>query len=494
MEIIMNLSDYNHSVEPFDHQRKHLEEKYGAKAWGLFWEQGTAKTKPIIDTASILFMEGKINGLVVIAPPGVERNWKSDELPKHLPVDVSLDVRAEVFYTAKMHNKAHQSVMKALLHHDGLAVLLMNYSSVMTKVGKKTLWDFLQKRRCLYVLDESHNIKSPGAKRTRTIIASGKYAHYRRVLTGTPISKSPFDVYSQVRFLDDDFWKRRGIQGSTEFRAYFGEWRMAEEVKRELGYDPGYDQLIAYKNLDELSTYLSVITDRVLKEDVLDLPPKLYAKRYVEMTKEQRVVYDGLINEWSYEFASGQIIDAELAIVRLLRLQQVLCNYIPTDKDEPDIIIGPSNPRLGAIEDIRDECHTQGIIWARFTKDVEQLCDLLGKRACRYDGTVDEDQAERNKLGFQAGEYDWFVGTAQKGGPGLTLTQAKRMVYYSNSFRLIDRLQSEDRAHRAGMDDRPVDYTDLIVPGTVDEGIVTNLREKREVSATVLKDAIREWI
>jgi SNF2 family DNA or RNA helicase len=120
--------------------------------------------------------------------------------------------------------------------------------------------------------------------------------------------------------------------------------------------------------------------------------------------------------------------------------------------------------------------------------------DLLGKDAVRYDGSVDEDQAERNKLAFQAGDAKWFVGTAAKGGPGLTLTQAKTMVYFSNSFKLIDRLQSEDRAHRAGMDEHPVNYIDIVANNTVDEQIVTNLRNKRDIASTIQGDEWKEWI
>ena len=120
--------------------------------------------------------------------------------------------------------------------------------------------------------------------------------------------------------------------------------------------------------------------------------------------------------------------------------------------------------------------------------------DLLGKDAVRYDGSVDDDTAERNKLAFNNGDAKWFVGTAQKGGPGLTLTVAKTMVYYSNSFRLIDRLQSEDRCHRAGMDEHPVNYIDIVANDTVDEHIVDNLRNKRDIAVEIQGDPWKEWI
>ena len=120
--------------------------------------------------------------------------------------------------------------------------------------------------------------------------------------------------------------------------------------------------------------------------------------------------------------------------------------------------------------------------------------DMLGPQAVRYDGAVDDDQAERNKLAFQKGDAKWFVSNAQKGGSGLTLTQAKTVVYYSNSFRLLDRLQSEDRAHRGGMDEHPVNYIDIMSDLHIDDHIVTNLRNKRNVSAEILQDHMKDWI
>ena len=491
---------YEHVVDPFNHQKEHLEKHWRTTAYGLFWEQGTAKTKPIIDTASLLYMNKEIDALLVVAPPGVERNWKTDEIPKHMPPDVALDTMAETFLTSRKHTKNHQRLMEKLVRHEGLAVLLISYNAFMTKAGKDFVWKFLRRRRALYVLDEAHNIKNPGAKRTKSIIASGKYATHRRILTGTPIAVGPFDVYSQIRFLDEEFWKRKGIGGAVEFRQYFGEWLTRADVQALHGYDPGFDKLVRYRNLDKLEKWIQEITDRVLKDDVLDLPPKLYSKRYFEMTKEQLAVYDQLAEEFMVEFDDGTFLDGELAIVRLLRFQQILCNYVPTvDLENPDVhnyrMLGDKNPRLNAMEEIRDEVYQPTIVWAKFTKDVDQLMDLLGSKAVQYDGSVDDDQAERNKMAFQAGDADWFVGTAQKGGPGLTLTQAKNMVYYSNSFRLIDRLQSEDRCHRAGMDEHPVNYIDICCSnGHIDENIIRNLRDKRGISSQLLGDELKDWI
>lgn len=153
----------------------------------------------------------------------------------------------------------------------------------------------------------------------------------RRILTGTPISVGPFDLYSQIRFLDEYFWKNKGIHGTVEFRNYFGRWFTAADCKKLHGYDPGYDKLIEYQNLDKLSEWITEISDRVVKDDVLDLPPKLYSKRYFEPTREMKAAYEQLQEELMIEIGD-QLITAELPIVMLLRLQQISCNYVPSGR------------------------------------------------------------------------------------------------------------------------------------------------------------------
>jgi SNF2 family DNA or RNA helicase len=149
---------------------------------------------------------------------------------------------------------------------------------------------------------------------------------------------------------------------------------------------------------------------------------------------------------------------------------------------------------LALVEELRDLLPHKAIFWGRFNNDIDLMMDVLGERAVRYDGTVDEDARARAKDDFQKGDAQWFVAKQQSAGEGLTLHAAKTAVYYSNTFRLLDRLQSEDRPHRIGMDDNPVNYIDLIAEDTVDEHIIKNLRLKRDIAATLTGDELGEWI
>jgi len=480
----------------FAHQQKHFKEHCETKAWGLLWEQGTAKTKPVIDTMLWLYANDYIDALVVVAPPGVERNWLSDELPKHCPQIHEL-AESYIWKSSQALSKRHKYEFNKLVKFQGLSILLISYNAFITKKAKKDMWRFLRRRVCLFVLDEAHNIKTPNAKRTKSIIAAGKYAPYRRILTGTPVAQGPFDIYAQLRFLDSKFWVNRGIKTFTEYKAHFGIWDLRVDVLKEEGWDPGFDKLISYKNLDELNGYLSEITDRVLKDDVLDLPPKLFSKRYFEMSPKQAALYKQLKNEYIAEL-DGEEVDGELPIVRLTRFQQIVCGYVRTmgdgDIENPIRMIDNYNPRLDCLAELCGQVEGQCLIWARYTKDVDQIMALLGDDAVRYDGTIPDDEAEENKLKFQRGEAKWFVGTAAKGREGLTLHMAKTVIYYSNTFKLLDRLQSEDRAHRSGMDKHPVNYIDICCPESVDSEIINNLRNKIDVASQITGDQIKDWI
>lgn len=491
---------YEYKSKPFDHQRRLFEETRDMAFHAVLWEQGCGKSKPMIDTAAYLYEKGDIDGVIVVAPGGVERNWITDELPAHMPDRVASRMSPLVWQSKRAGTKWHAAYFEQLIKYPGLAWFCISYDALMTERGKKAVWKFLRRRRVLYILDESDDIKTPNAKRTKSVVASGKYAPFRRILTGTPADK-PFDLYSQLRFLDPTIWKRRDMENFFAFKQYFGVWLTRLEAKSALGYDPGYDKLLEYKNLDELITTLASVSDRLLKEDVLDLPPQLYTKVYFDMTPRQQSMYDELRDKLEIELEDGSVVDGELAIVRLLRLQQITCGYLVTDGDEPIQMCDKKNPRLDATVAFLERLTHPAIVWARFRHDIDQIMDALGPRAVRYDGAVSDDDCERAKQGFNAGDYDFFVGNPAKGARGITLNAAKTSTFYSNSFKLRDRLQAEARPHRIGQEGADhgvhgfgVLNADIIAHGTVDGKIVANLRGKFNIAAQLTGDTLRDWI
>lgn len=476
------------AMPPFNHQRDIFEKTRDLTMWSLFLEMGTGKTRITIDTAAWLYSRGEIDAMLVLAPNNVHGLWITDELPKHLHPDV--DHFGYCYSSNKAKTKDQERKVEALLEYKGFAVLAMSYDSMTTDAGKTVARKFLSQRRCLYVLDESTRIKNPTAIRTKTVLASAKFAKYRRILTGTPITNGPFDVYSQMKFLSEDFWKPHGFASFTVFKQFFGVFRkMTNQHTGRL-----FDQCVAYQNLPILQRILEQASSRVLKEDVLDLPPKIFSNRYFDMTPTQQRMYEELRNDFVTRMDSGEDdIVAGLAIVRLMRLQQITCGYIPTEPDRPVVMIGDKNPRLDLLADITEDIPHQAIIWSRFTKDIDLICDLLGKKAVRYDGQVDENGRIEALNKFHGGEAQFFVGNPAACSEGLTLTEAKTVIRYTNNFKLAERLQSDDRAHRIGQD-KSVHYIDLICQGTIDQHIVKSLLSKFDIASQLTGDTLKQWL
>lgn len=486
---------YQYHTQPFKHQAEIFAETSDREGYALFWEQGCGKTKPTIDTACSMFEAGRIDALVIVAPNGVHRNWLTDEIPAHMPPRVREKMTTFLWESSKSGNKGFKQDLESLLTVGGLAVLAISYDAFVTKTAVNYLGRFFRRRKVLFVADEGHYLKTPGTARSRTVRTAAKYAKARRLLTGTPVSQGPFDVYAQVQFVDPTFWKSEGIPDYSTFKHTFGVWLPREQVKSRMGFDPGFDGLcVEYKNLELLESMIKKIGHRLTKDDAgLNLPPKLYSKRYFDLTSQQRTLYDELKRNFVASLESGEVIEAPLVIVQMLRLHQITCGYVATGDENEIVEIPGSNPRLNAAEDIRDTLHHPAIFWSRFTRDIDKLMDLLGKRAVRYDGRVDDDARAQAKADFQSGAAQFFVGNPQAGSTGLTLIQARSVIYYSNSFRLIDRLQSEDRAHRIGQE-HPVNYIDIVAHDTIDAHIVTALREKFDVASKITGDKVKEWL
>ena len=491
---------YTQKTKPFKHQAELYERTRDLKTYALFHEMGTGKTKPVIDTIGHLFESGEINGALVLAPKAVAPNWVNDELPLHFGLDPKR-YRVFLWDTSKANNIGYQEKLAKFLATppDKLAILLMSYDAIMTErrkgtkrgvlKGKEAAKKILVDRRCIFVLDESARIKTPKAKRTKRVQAASIYAPYRRIMTGTPITQGPFDMFAQLRFLDADVWKRMGCGSFPAFKAMFGDWM--EHVRGDNGQR--FQTLIGYKNLAILSKVVDEMGDRLLKADVLDLPPKLYDKRTFDLGKEQRRLYDELKREFIIWLDSGDMVTAPLAITRMLRLQQITSGYLPTD-DGNMIEIEP-NDRLACFMETAEDITSQAIAWGRFQKDIDLMEAALkkaGKTCVVYDGRVSQADREKRRAEFKAGDAQWFVGNPAAAGEGLTLL-VPTVIYYSNSFKLGDRLQSEDRAHRIGQD-KPVLYIDIVARGTLDRAILRALRDKVDLASQVLGDKIRQWI
>ena len=372
----------------------------------------------------------------------------------------------------------------------GLTLFVMNVEAFSTLKGK-TAGAWLGKAlgsHGMIAIDESTTIKNPKAKRTKSLHKIATLFEYRRILTGSPITKSPLDIYAQAEFLEP------GILG---YDSYYAFQRRYAVLRKSFAGSHSFEQVIGYQNLGELTQKIDSFSYRVLKSECLDLPEKTYTVRYVSLSKEQASMYDSIKRHAMILLENGDLVTAPAVITQILRMQQVLSGHLKTDDGE--MLTFPS-PRTRAVLDILEEHTGKALIWSRFRHDIQKLVVELdsvygeGSSAAFYGDTSDDDRQEiiRN---FQNPDHKlrFFVANPATGGFGITLNEANLVIYYANDFNLETRLQSEDRCHRIGQKN-PVTYVDLISEGTIDERIVQSLQDKITISATVLGEEVKQWL
>ena len=478
---------YNFKLKPFDHQLDALRNGVHRKEYGYFMEMGTGKSKVLIDNLGLLFFNKLINFALVLAPKGVYRNWVAKEIPEHMSDDIPHRV---IRWVASANKKQTEEMRSVKDNFAGLTIFVMNVESFSTKKGQ-TAGEWMARtfgKYGLIAIDESTTIKNHKAKRTKALLKIASQFKYRRLLTGSPITKSPLDIYSQTEFL------RPGLMGHESFYTFQGRYAVLQ--RRSMGAK-SFQQIVGYKNLDELTEKIDTFSYRVLKKDCLDLPDKVYTARYVTLTDEQFRMYSLLQQQAMLLFEDGEIVSAPAVITQMLRIQQVLSGHLKTDDGEMKYF--PSR-RMDALKEILEEHDGKVIIWSRFRYDIIQITQMLNKEfgegsAAAYygDTTDDERQAIVEQFQIPGSRLRFFVGNPATAGYGLTLTEADLVIYYANDFNLETRIQSEDRAHRIGQKNN-VTYIDLVSEGTIDEKIVEALRNKISIGARVLGEEAREWL
>ena len=479
--------NYKFKTKPFDHQYTALERAEDKKGFAFLCEMGTGKSKMLIDNLGMLFQEGKVNFALIIAPKGVYRNWIQREIPDHMSEDVHYRV---IRWVAAPNKKQKAELASVKENYCGLTIFVMNVEAFSSLKGKQA-GDWLAKRygkHGMIAVDESTTIKNPQAKRTKALHKVSAQFEYKRILTGSPITNSPLDIYAQAEFLEP------GILGYDSYYAF--QRRYAILRKSYMGAH-SFEQVIGYQNLEELTEKIDKFSYRVLKSECLDLPDKTYMARYVAMSKEQLEMYESIKRHAMILLDGGELVTAPAVITQLLRMQQVLSGHLKTDDGE--ILTFPS-PRTSALLDILEEHTGKALIWSRFRHDIQKLVVELdnvygeGSSAAFYGDTGDDERQEiiRN---FQNPNHKlrFFVANPATGGYGITLNEANLVVYYANDFNLETRLQSEDRCHRIGQKN-PVTYIDLISDGTIDERIVRSLQDKIAIGATVLGEEVKQWL
>ena len=478
------IENYKFKTKPFDHQLKALEMSWDKKVFAYFMEMGVGKSKVLIDNIAMLYDKGNINGVLIVAPKGVYKNWFDSEIPTHIPDHVE---KKMVLWQSNITASKQKELDVLFKTDEDLHVLIMNVEAFSTKKGTQFAKKFLSCHTTLMAIDESTTIKSPTANRTKSIIDLGRDVKYKRILTGSPVTKSPLDLFTQCYFLDP--WL-------LEQQSYYAFKTKYAITKRIHVGARSVEIVVGYRNLGELSDKLKPFSYRILKDDCLDLPEKTFMKRIVRLTDEQEKVYKQM-KQLALAELNGKLVTTASVLTQLMRLHQITSGHFVANDGTTQIL---KNERLDELINVLNEIEGKAIIWAHYRYDIQVIVEALKKEfgeksVVTYYGDTSQDDRQKAIRDIQDKDSPvrFLVGTPQTGGYGITLTGANTMIYYSNGYDLEKRQQSEARIDRIGQT-RHMTYIDIICENTVDEKIVEALRKKVNIASKVMGEELKDWI
>ncbi len=454
-----------YTTTPYQHQREALEEAWDKPGFAYFLEQGTGKSKIIVDEIVNLIEADQIKCAIILAPNQVHENWK-EQFEIHGPENYN-KWEIQVYHSLGKTTKALKQEQKTrdIMLSGKVLIFLMNIESLSSRSGQEYLHRIIManfKRGVYLAIDESHKIKTPGAVRTKTVLLASKFAKYRRIATGTEAQEGLEDLFSQMKFLGEH------ITGHRSFTSYKAMYCIIDNYS-------GFPQIIGYKNQDLLAQRIAPYIYQKRKKDCLDLPEKVYVKHHIELTKEQEQVYEKLEQELLMELPPDDIVDTTMVITRLMRLQQVLCGHVAGEKNSVAI---PSN-RAKYTSELVQAASGKSIVFCRFRTDVKLVTEQLAEDNIQAIGITGDTADRLGAINVWRGAplVRALVITIATGGTGLTLNEANNTIFYSNDWSSTNRLQAEDRNHRIGQESK-VTYHDLITPGRVDERLLSALINK----------------
>ena len=491
----VTYTEYPFKTNPYKHQLDCWRVSKDRKAYAYFMEMGTGKSKVVIDNAGYLFLNKRIGGHVIVAPKGVYLNWVENELPIHMSEAVPM----QVAYWSSYARKEERDALKKL-HQPGnmLRTLVVNIEAMNSERATDEVVDFMKKYSCMLTVDESTTIKNPNAKRTKIMINVGKFAEYRRICSGNPIPNGPLDLYSQSEFL------QRNLLGYTNYFAFRNRFAVMQD--QTLGRQ-SFKRVVGYKDLDALKRLMRQFSFIVKKDDCLDLPPKVYQVVDVGMGPRQTEAYNKMVQDAYIQLEGGNQVTAQMVITQLLRLHQIACGFLKPDYMD-EVPFGEPNDRLETLLGLLDQAPGKVIIWANYRYNVKQIIAAISEKygkdsVVSYFGDTGDDDRKYAKQAFQDPDspVKYMVSNPDTGRFGNTWTQGTTVIYYSNSYNLESREQSEDRAHRIGQlgaihnpgEDPSVLYIDLRVRGTVDDKIIRVLRNKKKLTDEIVQSNWR-WL
>ena len=477
--------DFPYKRQPMDHQRRVFLLSRDQPAYAYLMEQGTGKTKVVIDNACYLFNKGLIKCLIIIAwPNGVHRMWHDDELPN----DMSVPYQSQ-FWSSSCTKEKSWEIQRVFESARGgkMAVMTFNVEAFTSSAARECIKNFLR-LPSMVVIDQSASIKNPDSKRTQFLIdeiASHPNALYKRIMDGDPVAEGADELYSQFKFLSEDIIGHDTVTGFRNEYCNLGRFK----------------EVIGYRNLDRLRKRTEPYSFRITADEALDLPERVYKRWDFDLSKQELRVFNEMRSksiaffeprgedlEELGELPETGCIEETMAMVKNMRLQQISSGWWPEADNFKALEPDSSPSRLTALTSLLALAKGKALIFARFRADLELIQKTLGKSAVSYHGGIKDNDRVIAKHRFQNDpDILYFIGQPRNAGIGHTLTAAHHVIFYSNDYSLRLRAESEKRAHRKGLKNN-LTVWDICGRRTQDKKIMQTLRNKRSIAADILQD------
>lgn len=467
------------TAKPFAHQEIMASVALTIDGSAFLCDMGTGKTRAALEALSERVRRGELQYTVVACPSRVRGVWREQIARwtrnlKCVMLEGSVKERARIIERLGEMPPVDGEGVVFVVNYEVLYLLVTQFAGVM------------QAHAVGLILDECHKCKNPQAKVTKAALELSRHASWRLLMSGTPITGKYQDVWPQWYCVD------LGITFGANFAQF----------KREFFIENSYTfEIVPRRGTAE------IIRDRIArralrftKAECMDLPPKMYTTVSIEMTREQKRAYDemaalliarlGELPGDGDDSDETSVATASTQLTQILRLAQITSGFVKNS--EGAIHRFTPNPKLDACDDlVRDEIESgkSVIVWAWYKEDVARLLERFHNLApvcIRAGQTIDEHAAVEQA--FQSGRAKLLISNQATGGTGITLTAASVAVYYSQSYSMTDRIQSEDRSHRAGSEIHDkITYVDLCCTGTIDEMVRGAIDRKLSMLAAVIE-------
>ena len=521
------------------HQQEAFEKFRDSNEIAIFFEQGCGKSATALTIADYKFFNKQIEQLLIIAPNDVHRQWAVEQIP--------LWTTAPNDTVCLFGRGGLKKFVTPLVSKDTLGIICVNIDTFSTPDKWKQIAEWARSRPTMIILDEATSIKNVESNRTQRILTcfniitrSGRTVkinvkhencQVRCVLTGTPVTNGPMDLWSIMEFVKPSFFNRnwydfkqyygmfttlsisatkrkqqkRAAKGMQQIRVLLNEntWRSIKMCK---DYNTAYqifgvsqdtyftiqsqDKYVGpYKRADELKKQLDTVAVFKKITDCIDMPEQVFITRTLTMNNEQSAAYRQMLTDQAVEY-EGRITTALNKLTMATRLQQISSGFIydktflaDTDLDRdllPDEVVwlGKSNPKIDALIRDIDESDKPVIVMTRYTAEADKIYSILKDQysvmlytGWKKTGTIDD---------FKEGKYDILVANTSCIAYGFNLQKSHTILYYSNTFSMELREQSQARIFRSGQK-YTCKYVDYVFDNTIDTKILAALKAKKNM-------------